>query len=127
MKKRAAKKIPAPAKRVALLVPLAGSDHTRVAKMADKSELTIECWSTLAVMHACAVDERHWKELEERDALRGEIDRGQFGRLAVALRNLPPRAIDALVDALVMARLRGRREGSESARGLATLRRVVAR
>lgn len=127
MKKRAVKKSPIRQRRrfpkeECLLVPIRPADHARIAKMAEASDLTIERWLTLAVLNACTVDEAHWQELEAREQIRFEIDREQFARLSLSFRSLPPRAIDRLVDVLVRAQEKGRRDGSASALRLVALR-----
>jgi len=97
-------------------------DYARLEALAAKSAITIERWLDAVIANAMGDDERHWAEMDEREAIRTQIDRSKFATLSTQLRNLQPGTVDVLVDALVSEREKGREEGSDSARRLAVCR-----
>jgi hypothetical protein len=101
---------------------LTANERERVRAAAAKSEIPPERWLVLAVLHALAVDEGHWRELEERDAIRAQVDRAQFGRLSHHMRGLPASVLERLAEVLALAQQRGRQEGAASALRLVALR-----
>lgn len=107
---------------VSVTIQLSAADHTQMAAMAKRSDLTLERWLRSAAQHSCFVDQAHWKEMDDREEIRRTVDRKQFALISQRLAELPSGVVDLLVEALVLAQQRGRFEGSRSAMRLAALR-----
>lgn len=103
-------------------VALTPAERKAVAAMAKRSGVSVQEWIRLSVLGALRIDEAHWREMDDREAIAKGIDRHQFGVLSVQLRGLGPGAIDQLVQTLVLERQKGREEGSASALRLAAVR-----
>lgn len=108
--------------RHAVSVPVSAKALARLTKIAAKSDLPLERWLQLAIESACLSDEAHWKEMDERADIRGQIARTRFGIISQHFSNLPESAFNALADVLTEERQKGRVEGSEAATRLAAVR-----
>jgi hypothetical protein len=112
--------------RGALTIRLGTAERKRIGELAARSETTLERWVELAISAAAHIDEAHWRELEQRDAIRAELstDRSRFLHLSRTFQGMSDGVFRVLVDEMVAQREKGRREGSESALRLAAVRKV---
>jgi hypothetical protein len=96
---------------MALPILLPAEQHERLARLAEKSGVTVEAWLDTTLAAAMANDEHHWTQVEDRERMAAQVDRGQWARLSMHLANLPEKVKDLLVERAVLAREQGRLEG----------------